>query len=56
MIQTLCQNLLVTLLCWPHYFAGHITLTDDWARGILQSVDWFKCEETNGKIQPRHSF
>ena len=23
-------------------FGGHITLTDDWDRGILRSMDWFK--------------
>ena len=23
-------------------FGGYITLTEDWARGILQSIDWVK--------------
>ena len=23
-------------------FGGHIALTDDWHRGILRSMDWFK--------------
>ena len=33
-------------------FGGHITLTDDWARGILQSMDWVKRKGTTGKIEP----
>ena len=34
---------------------GHITLTDDWARGILQSVDCVKGKRTTGKIEPSPS-
>ena len=33
-------------------FGGHITLTDDWARSILQSVDWIKRKGTTGKTEP----
>ena len=33
-------------------FVGHITLTDDWARGILQPIDWVKRKRTTGKIEP----
>ena len=30
---------------------GHITLTDNWSRRILQSMDWIKLKETNGKTE-----
>ena len=33
-------------------FGDHITLTNDWARGILQSIDWVKRKGTAGKIEP----
>ena len=33
-------------------FGGHITLTDNWTRGVLQSMDWVKRRETTGKIEP----
>ena len=41
MIQTLCLNLVVTLL-WQK----------DWAWFILQSMDWIKYKRTAGKIEP----
>ena len=37
MIQTLSE------------FGGHITLTDNWARRILQSMDWVRLI---GKMEP----
>ena len=30
-------------------FGCHITFTDDWARSILQSMDWVKRKENSGK-------
>ena len=33
-------------------FGRTITLTDDWAGGILQSVDWVKHKGTIGKVEP----
>ena len=33
-------------------FGSHITLTVDWARGILQSVDWLRQKRITGKIEP----
>ena len=33
-------------------FGGYITLTEDWAGGIVQSIDWVKRKGTNGKIEP----
>ena len=33
-------------------FDGHITLTEDWAKGTLQSMDWVKRKGTIGKIEP----
>ena len=37
-------------------FGGHITLTDDWAKGILQSMDWVKRKGTTVKIEPSPQF
>ena len=33
-------------------FGGTITLTEDWARGILRSMDWVKRKATTGKVEP----
>ena len=33
-------------------FGGHVTLTDEWARGILLSIDWVKWKGTSEKIEP----
>ena len=33
-------------------FGFHVTLTDNCAKGILQSIDWVKCKEATGKIKP----
>ena len=38
-------------------FRGHTTLTDDdWARSILQSMDWVKRKGTTGKIELSPNF
>ena len=37
-------------------FGGTITLTEDWARGILQSMDWVKRKATTGKVEPSTQF
>ena len=37
-------------------FGGTITLTEDWARGILQSMDWVKRKATTGKVEPSAQF
>ena len=33
-------------------FGGAITLTEDWGRGILKSIDWVKPKETTEKVKP----
>ena len=33
-------------------FGCHITFADDWARSILQSMDWVKRNGISGKIEP----
>lgn len=33
-------------------FGVHVSLTDNCAKGILQSIDWVKCKEATGKIKP----
>ena len=33
-------------------FGGHVTLTDDWARGVLNSMNWVKRKGTTGKVEP----
>ena len=37
-------------------FGGHIKLTDDWARGVLNSMDWVKRKVTTGKVEPSKQF
>ena len=37
-------------------FGGTITLTEDWARGILRSMDWVKRKATTGKVEPPIQF
>ena len=37
-------------------FGGIITLTEDWARGILRSMDWVKRKATTGKVEPSTQF
>ena len=37
-------------------FGGTITLTKDWARGILRSMDWVKRKATTGKVDPSTQF
>ena len=37
-------------------FGGTITLTEDWARGILRSMDWVKRKATTGKVEPSTQF
>ena len=36
-------------------FRGNITLTNDWARGVLTSMDWVKWKAT-GKVEPSAQF
>ena len=33
-------------------FGGTITLTEDWARNMLQSMNWVKRKGTTGKVEP----
>ena len=33
-------------------FGGTITSTDNWAGGILQSIDWLQRKGTTGKVEP----
>ena len=33
-------------------FGGGITLIDNWARGVLKSMDWVKRKGTTGKVEP----
>ena len=37
-------------------FGGTITLTEDWARGILRSMEWVKRKATTGKVEPSTRF
>ena len=37
-------------------FGGTITLTEDWARSILRSMDWVKRKATTGKVEPSTQF
>ena len=37
-------------------FGGTITLTEDWVRGILRSMDWVKRKATTGKVEPSTQF
>ena len=37
-------------------FGGGITLTDNWARGVLKSMDWVKRSGTTGKVEPSAQF
>ena len=37
-------------------FGGTITLTEDWSRGILRSMDWVKRKATTGKVEPSTQF
>ena len=37
-------------------FGGHVTLTDDWARGVLNSMNWVKRKGTTGKVEPSPQF
>ena len=37
-------------------FGGTITLTEDWGRGILRSMDWVKRKATTGKVEPSTQF
>ena len=31
---------------------GLLQLTEDWARGVLKSMDWVRRKSTTGKIEP----
>ena len=35
---------------------GGITLTDNWARGVLKSMDWVKRKGITGKVEPSAQF
>ena len=37
-------------------FGGGVTLIDDWARGVLESMDWVKRKGTTGKVEPSAQF
>ena len=37
-------------------FGGRITLTDNWARGVLKCMDWVKRKETTGKVESSTQF
>ena len=37
-------------------FGGHVTLTDDWARGVLNSMNRVKRKGTTGKMEPSPQF
>ena len=37
-------------------FGGGITLTENWVRGVLKSMDWVKRKETTGKVEPSAQF
>ena len=40
----------------PSEFGGGITLTDNWARGVLKSMDWVKRKGITGKVEPSAHF
>ena len=40
----------------PPEFGGGITLTDNWARGVLKSMDWVKRKGITGKVEPSAQF
>ena len=33
-------------------FGGSITLTENWARGVLKNMNWVKRKGTTGKVEP----
>jgi len=35
---------------------GWIELTEDWARGIIKSMNWTKRKATTGKVEPSQQF
>ena len=35
---------------------GSLQLTEDWARGVLKSMNWVKRKGTTGKIEPSQQF
>ena len=35
---------------------GSLQLTEDWARGVLKSMNWMKRKGTTGKIEPSQQF
>ena len=37
-------------------FGGTFTLTEDWAQGILRSMDWVKRKATTGEVEPSTQF
>ena len=37
-------------------YGGHIELTDDWARHVLESMKWTKRKGTTGKVEPSQQF
>ena len=37
-------------------YGGSITLTENWARGLLSSMNWVKRKGTTGKIEPSAQF
>ena len=37
-------------------FGGYVTLTEDWARGVLKSMEWVKRKGTTGKVEPSPQF
>ena len=37
-------------------FGGTITFMEDWARGILRSMDWVKRKAITGKVEPSTQF
>ena len=37
-------------------FGGGITLTNNWAKGVLKSMDWVKRKGTTGKVEPSAQF
>ena len=37
-------------------FDDHINLRDDWARGILQSMEWIKRKGSTRRIEPSPNY
>ena len=33
-------------------FGGNVTLTENWARGVLKNMNWVKLKGTTGKVEP----